>query len=250
MSERWRSGVALLVSVVVLVALVLAGPGDELAALRRTLGIGQGPLGTPADVPEGGVHAFLQEQPGDAGEPVTWDPCREIRYEVNPDGAPGDDDEAVAFVEDGIAEVSRVTGLQFELLGTTDRRPSWESRFVPAGRREPVLIAWARASEVEQLAGDVAGVGGAVAQSYRSGARFRYVTGQVTLDEDVYDELARSSGGQGHQRAILLHELGHLVGLDHVDSTEELMNADNLGRLEFGAGDLNGLVRLGQGPCT
>jgi hypothetical protein len=238
------------VSVLVLVGLVLAGPGDELAALRRTLGIGQGPLGTPADVPEGGVHAFLQVQPGDSGEPVTWDPCREIRYEVNPEDAPGDDDEVVAFVEEAVDEISRVTGLQFELLGTTDRRPSWESRFVPAGRREPVLVAWADEEEVEQLAGDVAGVGGAVALSYRSGARFRYVTGQVTLDEDVYDDLARSASGEGHQRAILLHELGHLVGLDHVDSADELMYADNVGRLEFGTGDLNGLVRLGQGPCT
>lgn len=250
MAERWKSGVALLVSVLVLAGVVLAGPGDELSALRRALGIGQGPLGTPADVPEGGVHAFLQVQPGDSGDPVTWDPCREIRYEVNTEGAPGDGEEALAFVADGVAEVSAITGLQFELLGETDRRPSWESRFVPAGRREPVLIAWAQASEVEELAGDVAGVGGAVAQSYRSGSLYRYVTGQVTLDEDVYDDLSRSANGRGHQRAILLHELGHLVGLDHVDSADELMYADNVGQLEFGPGDLNGLVRLGEGRCS
>jgi hypothetical protein len=35
-----------------------------------------------------------------------------------------------------------------------------------------------------------------------------------------------------------------------VDSADELMYADNVGRLEFGTGDLNGLVRLGQGPCS
>ncbi|WP_345893741.1 hypothetical protein [Nocardioides sp. TF02-7] len=39
------------------------------------------------------------------------------------------------------------------------------------------------------------------------------------------------------------------MGLDHVDSPAELMYADNVGREEFGRGDLNGLVRLGQGRC-
>lgn len=250
MAERWKSGVALLLSALLLVVVVLAGPGDEFAAVRRALGIGSDPLGTPADVPPGGVYAFLESQPGASGEPVTWDPCRAIRYEINTDGAPGDDDDATELVRDAVAEVSAVTGLQFEYLGRTDRRPSWEAEFVPAGRREPVLIAWADESEVEELRGDVAGVGGAVAVSSRSGTRLRYVTGQVTLDEDVYDELEGSREGEAQQRSILLHELGHLVGLDHVDSPAELMYADNVGQLGFGQGDLNGLVRLGQGECS
>lgn len=250
MAERWRSGLALLLSAILLVAVVLAGPGDEFAALRRALGIGSDPLGTPADVPPGGTHAFLQTQPGSSGDPVTWDPCRPIRYEINTEGSPGDAEDATDFVRDAVAEVSAVTGLQFEYLGRTDRRPSWEAAFVPVGRREPVLIAWADESEVEELAGDIAGVGGAVAVSYRSGSRLRYVTGQVTLDEDVYELLDGSRDGAAQQRSILLHELGHLVGLDHVDSPAELMYADNVGQLDFGQGDLNGLVRLGQGECA
>ncbi|QSR25390.1 hypothetical protein CFH99_07100 [Nocardioides aromaticivorans] len=250
MSERWRSGLALVISAVVLVVMVFIGPGDELAALRRVFGIGQDPLGTPADVAPGGVHAFLQTQPGHPRQPVAWDPCREIRYEVNPDGAPGDADDAVAFVQDAVEEVSALTGLQFDYVGETDRRPSWEASLVPRGRSEPVLVAWADEDEVDELSGDVAGVGGAVSQQAPAGGWRRYVTGQVTLDSDVYEQLDDERDGEARGRAILLHELGHLVGLDHVDSPAELMFADEVGLLDFGTGDRNGLVRLGKGQCA
>lgn len=249
MSERWRSGLVLLISTVVLAAMVFVGPGDELAAFRRVFGIGQDPLGDPADVPPGGTYAFLQTQRGDADEPVAWSPCREIRYQVNPDGAPGSANDAEELVADAVAEVSQITGLRFDYLGRTDRRPSWKANLVPMGRKEPVLVAWADEDEVEELEGNVAGVGGAVAQSSGADGWFRYVTGQVTLDSEVYDDLDDERGGEEQMRAILLHELGHLVGLDHVDSPAELMYADNVGQPDFSTGDRNGLVALGRGRC-
>lgn len=243
MRERWRSGVALLACVLVLGGLVLAGPGDELAALRRVLGFGSERLRDPADIEPGGTYAFLQHQKGDPDDPVAWEPCREIHYQINPTGAPGDNDDAVDDVQDAIAEVSSVTGLVFAYDGTTDRRPEWKRQFVPMGGREPVLISWADEDEVEQLAGDVAGIGGAVAQEVEGGWR-RYVTGGVTLDKEDLED-----ADDDERHAVLLHELGHLVGLGHVDSTRELMYPDNLGRREFAQGDLNGLVRLGKGRC-
>ncbi len=249
MTERWRSGLALLISTVVLAAMILVGPGNELAAFRRVFGIGQDPLGDPAEVPPGGVYAFLQTQPGTKDVPVTWSPCREIRYEINADGAPGSAGDAEALVAEAVAEVSQVSGLRFDYLGRTDRRPSWKESLVPMGRKEPVLIAWADEDEVEELEGNVAGVGGAVAQSSGTGDAMRYVTGQVTLDSEVYDDLAGERDGVVQMRAILLHELGHLVGLDHVDSPAELMFEDNVGQPDFSTGDRNGLVVLGQGRC-
>ncbi len=71
----------------------------------------------------------------------------------------------------------------------------------------------------------------------------------MTLDSDAFDDFYSFFSDDDEGRAILLHELGHLVGLDHVDSTDELMFADNVGKQEFGTGDLNGLVRLGKGRC-
>ena len=51
--------------------------------------------------------------------------------------------------------------------------------------------------------------------------------------------------------SILLHELGHLVGLDHVDDWTELMHGGGEPNIiDFGPGDLTGLARLGQGECV
>lgn len=251
MSERWRSGVALLISVAVLAGILLFAPADGPAALRRLIGLGEEPLGDPAEVPAGGTFAFIQHQPGDPGTPVAWDPCDAIHYEINPDGAPDDTDDTEDFVAEALDVVSHWTGLRFVYDGTTDRRPEWDRRFVPSlGRHEPVLIAWATEEEVPQLEDDVAGIGGAVAAEVSPGGWYRYITGGVTLDEEVFADLDPLFGDSAEARAILLHELGHLVGLDHVDSPEELMNADNIGRKDFGIGDLNGLVALGKGRCA
>jgi hypothetical protein len=48
-----------------------------------------------------------------------------------------------------------------------------------------------------------------------------------------------------------MHELGHLVGLGHVNDSRQLMHAANKsGVTEFAAGDLTGLAVLGNGPCV
>ncbi|MBM7516085.1 hypothetical protein [Nocardioides nitrophenolicus] len=197
------------------------------------LAVGATGLGhTPPDP----TYAFLDEQPYRAGEPVTWRPCEPIRYEVNPLHAPGSDDEAVARVRDAVAEVAAVSGFRFAYVGTTARRP------VDTGEDQsaepPVLVAWARAEEIPDLAGDVAGIGGSAA---REDSRWLwYVTGRVVLDVDALDD-------DGDERATLLHELGHVLGLDHVDSRRELMHARSVGREDFGPGDRKGLARLGKG---
>jgi hypothetical protein len=79
--------------------------------------------------------------------------------------------------------------------------------------------------------------------------RTRFVTGTVTLDVDAFDVIPHQLRGEAAAQAIVDHEFGHLVGLDHVDDPGELMNADNLGRTTWGPGDLAGLSRLGRGRC-
>nr|WP_246304049.1 matrixin family metalloprotease [Nocardioides thalensis] len=76
------------------------------------------------------------------------------------------------------------------------------------------------------------------------GGRQRYVTGSVTLDTDLDADLDSDVA-----RGVLLHELGHLVGLDHVSDRDELMYADGTFVRDFGPGDREGLVRLGEGRC-
>jgi hypothetical protein len=55
--------------------------------------------------------------------------------------------------------------------------------------------------------------------------------------------------GRDLARAVVMHELAHVVGLDHVDDPGELMHDQNVGTLDFGPGDLEGLAALGSGSC-
>jgi hypothetical protein len=242
-----RTGfVALLVTIAALVALVYVQPGLVPPSLRKAVGLGPHRLASPVDAGTTGSFAFMAHQPGDATAPVTWDPCRPIRYEINAaDGPPT----AVGLIQDAISRAEQATGLSFEYAGETDARPHWDSPLVPIiAARRPVLVAWADAEEVPQLAGDVAGIGGSVPIDAGDGRR-RYATGGVTLDAASFAQIDAQAGGAAEERAIVLHELGHLVGLAHVPDAAELMNAENLGLLDYGPGDLAGLAELGSGPC-
>lgn len=214
--------------------------------LRSAFGFGPAPLGHPPTVHGVGPYRFLQTQPHSA-DPVAWDPCRPIHYRINTSSGP---ESAVALVREAVARTSTATGLRFQYDGLTDERPAWDTPTAPhlIGGEPPVLVAWASEDEVHQLAGNVAGIGGAVAFPQRDG-RLRYVSGGVSLDADSYADLSQRPGGRLEQRAILLHELGHLVGLAHVQDGRELMNADNVGVLTYAAGDREGLARLGRGAC-
>jgi hypothetical protein len=235
--------------IVVLAGALALAPSLVPVAVRNALGFGHHRLEPQVAFTGAGSYAFLSHQRGDRNDPVGYDPCKPVRVEINPQDAP---DGYLALVEDAMNVVGRATGLKFEYAGSTDDRPHRETEYVPSllgqPRRTPALVSWASPTEVPQLKGRVAGIGGSVAVSVQGG-RYRYVTGSVTLDRAVFRELARTQDGRREARAIVLHEFGHLVGLAHVHDRNELMNADNLGLLDFGQGDLAGLAKVGATPC-
>ncbi|GAA1920520.1 hypothetical protein GCM10009737_22570 [Nocardioides lentus] len=226
--------VAVALAVVLLPGLWVALSPDPSAARMRDL-VG---LTAPQDDRS---HTFLRRQnPG--GGPVGWDPCRDIRYVVDPAGAPGDWRATVTAAVDRVAEAS---GLRFVESGTVSDR-DFDRRTGLFGGDPPVLVAWADAAEHPPLAGDVAGVGGATAVG--SPGRQRYVTGSVVIDtEDTADLTGRL--GTPHLEALLVHELAHVVGLGHTDDPTQLMYAEGTGVTELGAGDRAGLRALGELPC-
>lgn len=210
------------------------------------------PLGRPATAPAGqGGYAFLDERPDGSGRPVTFDPCRPIHVVVRPDGAPPS---GPAMVAAALAEVSRATGLVFVDDGPTREPPAdeqhlagrWSLRSAPT----PVLIAWATEDEWPSLAGSVVGEAGPVSQTFaRSTPRF--VTGQVVLDAMDLAHAPGDAVAAETVRLVAMHELGHLVGLGHVDDPTELMHAETgLALTGFGSGDLRGLHELGTGECV
>ena len=85
---------------------------------------------------------------------------------------------------------------------------------------------------------------------YSTPTEKHWVSGTVNLDGPAFTEvLTRPDNGWWQAQAIVLHELGHLVGLNHVNDTSRLMAPRNNGQLMFATGDLEGLRRLGVGPC-
>lgn len=208
------------------------------------------PLGTPPPVPQNpGAFEFLANQP-DSDDPVAWDPCRPIRYVVNPTGAPAGAD---ALLADAITRTSAASGLQFESAGVTDeawskeREPYQPDRY--GEKWAPVLIVWANEIELPGLAGYIAGLAGPQMVSDSDGTRAS-VTGSVALDRDQLGELV--AAGRGSQaRSIIQHELGHLIGLDHVADPAQLMYSESgtQPQLDWGTGDLAGLHALGTQPC-
>jgi len=242
LSDRSRAYLAGLVALLVTVCVLMLDSGANGFRFRSWFGIDDRVVG--AVEPSGNGHyKFFDTQPG-SDDPVAWNPCEPIHYLVNPDGAP---DGWEDVVDEGVAEVSDAAGLSFEYDGTTDDR-QFTGRIDSAGSAEPVLLGWADEDEVSKLEGDVAGLAGPVTQV--RGGFGRYVTGMVVLDRDAFDELEGQPGGEDQQRAIVMHELGHLLGLDHVADEGELMYEANLGRTTLGKGDRKGLALLGGVSCS
>ena len=53
-------------------------------------------------------------------------------------------------------------------------------------------------------------------------------------------------GSPDAQGPVVLHEWGHVMGLDHVDERGQLMHEAGGGVTDLGPGDLEGLRRLGR----
>lgn len=235
--DRRRTVTTVLVTAGIVLALVLFNLSPGAAQVRRWLGIDDR-LGAAVDGDGRGAYEFLATRPG-TDKPLTWSPCDPIEYVVNPDGAP---DEWEDLLSSSVAAISKATGLVFSYEGTTDDR-DFEGRFGPGGGARPVLVGWADADEVDGLDGDVAGLAGPMSRS--DGIFEKYVTGRVVLDREAFDDIDDARD----QRAIVMHELGHLVGLDHVDDPTQLMFKENTGVTELGRGDRSGLAILGNGRC-
>lgn len=146
--------------------------------------------------------------------PLLWSTCTPIHVLVNPGpfGPP-----ATAEIQAAFAEMSFLTGLRFVFAATeyvprmnwAHTHGEWE---VP-----PVLVAWVEPHETDLLSASASGA--TVANPAGRGSDRHIVTGAIALDASEYTELADGNGPGRTRRNLLLHEIGHLLGLDHAEGS-------------------------------
>ncbi len=243
-----RNALVAAATVAVLALVVVLLPGTLPPELRRAIGTQSARLGEPPPVGKTGSYRFMQHQPGDPDAPVSYDPCKVIRVRINPDGI-HDQARMQSLVLSAMRRISTATGLRLEYDGRSTARPRWRTPTEPFfGGPRPVLISFADGEEMPELKGQVAGVGGSTA--VRQFGVQTYITGQATLDVDTFNELLDGDPARPRvARALVMHELAHVVGLAHVSDPHELMYSQNRGQRYFGPGDLRGLALLGRGEC-
>jgi hypothetical protein len=195
-----------------------------------------------------GERVFASTHPD--GSPIRFDPCRPVHWVLNPDGMPEGGEQ---LLRAAVAEISAATGLAFVDDGVTtervavDREPVQPQRY--GDRWAPVLIDWVDSAEVAYPDEEVYGVASPydVAPSGRPSS-IRYVTGWVGLNRAWFTEALTDPGTAAVALGITLHELGHLVGLDHVEDPTQVMHATSL-TTGLADGDREGLAIAGAGSC-
>ena len=173
-----------------------------------------------------------------------------IRYVIRPQGAPAKGNQ---IVTDAVLRVSQATGLRFGYDGPTSEAPSHQRALSQpktyGDRWAPVLISWVTPAENPDFAADVTGEGGITHVGFPNRPS-AYVSGMVELDSGQMTTIPERHDGRQVVPGIVLHELGHLVGLGHVTDSHQLVFPEGqTGVTDFGAGDLAGLNALGRGSC-
>lgn len=176
--------------------------------------------------------------------PIRFDPCQTLQYVVNPTGAPAG---GLTAVNAAIAQVSLASGIAFAPGGLTNEVPSVNRSSYQPDRYgkvwAPILIGWVPlgkpAGQLEQ--DGVAAVGGP-GEEIEAGSTWVNVSGYVMVNSEA-------SLSQGDLTGILMHELGHVMGLGHVNDPKDIMDPVSdaaTRRATWGPGDLAGLQKVGR----
>lgn len=174
------------------------------------------------------------------GAPLRWNPCQAIRYTINMGGY---DESFRPVIIESIERLEAATGLPLVAAGNTAFMPTNANQSL-TGSPSELVIALTDEGQTDLLPGSVVGRAGIVFSS-------SIIRAAVVIDMgDVGGNPPWSGTGVG---AVLLHELGHAVGLDHVNNATQLMNsvATQGGPTTYAAGDLTGLWQVGAAAgCT
>ena len=219
-----------------------ATPPTGGATVTKTVNPGAfvpAPLATSA--PTAGPYDFLFDRgnylaTGIRPNPTirsAWDNCQPINYVLNVDLAAND--QQIQILIDSIEEVEEYTGIDFRYGGVTSAGMNLDDqvlipenaglphRYLPplaGGGQADVVIGFSDATDTPELESGVIGIGGSLRRGADADGRARSLRGFAVIDlADLDRDGPAGAGTLKNVEATVTHELGHMMGLGHVDTT-------------------------------
>lgn len=180
------------------------------------------------------------------GQPVRWNPCQAIHWKANVARGPVG---GLDVLKAAVAHIAYVTGTSWVYDGATTTTPSTAYLpTTPTNTNKPVVIGWTDGTASDLLRGkpaQVLGMTRTVWFGVDDGMGHRVAaTRAAVVALDRTDKLPLR--GIQSWSATALHELGHVMGLDHPADTHQLMAATLPNVSSLQTGDNTGLTRLGR----
>ena len=177
---------------------------------------------------------------GTPSTPTRWSDCSDISYEVNLTHAPAN---ALTVLNAELSRVHALTGLSFTYAGSAPavNFATYDASGVPA----PVIFAWEPANHLLDALNVNATTIPIVNPSHAN-----YVSAIVLFNDDMNAFFVKDPIFAAN---LVLHEIGHVVGLSDVNDPTQVMNASlspSVTSDALGAGDLAGLRLLGTSGCS
>lgn len=181
-----------------------------------------------------------------------WDSCgAPITWSVDTTSMGAKDAKArIADLEWALDQWSQASGLTFEYVGresmTLDPKTATLRSDADGQKTRHVAFSFLKDKSTKLLSKTVVGQGSPMAQSVTSGGvtETSIISGSAIFSIDFLEDASKKDA-----RALILHEIGHVMGLGHVDDDSQVMHPMLDGNVTLGDGDLAG-VRAINGTCN